>query len=145
MAESFTEFLRENKKTSSEVEYAPTADFVDKNGNPIKWKFKRVTSQTFNALREKCTRNVPIPGRKGQFRQQVDTDALNNLLVAECVTYPNLNNAELQDSYGVHTPGELLYALVSNPGEYNDLLLFCTELCGFDTSLEDKVDEVKNS
>lgn len=144
MAENFSEFLRQNKKTSAEVEYAPTKDFVDKNGEPIKWKFVPITSHEFNILRDKCTRMVPVVGRKGQYRQQIDVDKLNNLMAAACVTHPNLKNAELQDSYGVSEPGDLLYALVSNPGEYNDLLLFCTNLCGFDTSLEDKVEEVKN-
>lgn len=144
MAENFSAFLKQNKKTTAEVEYAATKDFTDEKGNPLMWKLSPITSQEFNILREKCTRMIPVVGRKGQYRQQVDVDALNNLMIAACVTYPNLKNSELQDSYNAHTAGELLYAMVSNPGEYNDLLMFCNSLCGFDTSLEDKVEEVKN-
>lgn len=145
MAESFAEFLRENKKSSSEVEYAPTKDFTDKKGEPIKWKFRTIGAREFNKLREKCTKNVPVPGKRGQYVPQVNIDQLNNETIAACTVYPNLENAELQDSYGVKTPGDLLYALVSNPGEYNDLLMFINGLCGFDTTIEEKVDEVKNS
>lgn len=145
MAENFDAFLKQNKREVVEVEYAPTKDFVDEKGEALKWKFKPITSQVFNSLREKATYNVPITGKKGQYRQQLNTDKLNASMVAACVTYPNLKNAKLQDSYGVSTAEDLLYAMVTNPGEYNDLVLFVTDLCGFDTSFEEKVDEVKNS
>lgn len=145
MAESFSEFLKENKRVAAEVEYAPTKDFVDKKGNPLKWKFRAITSAQFSAIREKCTYSKPIPGKYGQFTQQVNADQLNNRMVTACVTYPNLNNAELQDSYGVSNAEDLMLAMVSNPGEYADLLEFVNKLCGFELTMEEKIDEVKNS
>lgn len=144
MAETFSEFLRENKKVHNEVEYAPTVDFTDKKGEPLKWRFRAITSTQFDDIRDKCTYNVPITGKKGQYRQQLNTGKLNAEMVAACVTYPDLENAALQDSYGVSTPTALLRAMVTNPGEYSDLVLFVNGLCGFDTSLEDDVAEVKN-
>ena len=57
---------------------------------------------------------------------------------------PDLFDKELQDSYGVATPEELLLAMVDDPGEYNDLAVFIQQFQGFDVSFEDKVDEAKN-
>ena len=38
-------------------------------------------------------------------------------MVAASVVYPDLDNAELQDSYGVKRPEELLLEMVDDPGE----------------------------
>ena len=56
---------------------------------------------------------------------------------------PDLCNAELQDSYGVKTPGDLLYAMIDEPGEYQDLSEWVQKFQGFDT-LEDKTKQAKN-
>ena len=58
---------------------------------------------------------------------------------------PDLYDAELQDSYGVKTPEDLLLAMVDSPGEYNDLAAYVQKFQGFDVSLDDKVQEAKNS
>ena len=68
---------------------------------------------------------------------------MDKLIVASTV-YPDLYDKELQDSYGVMTPEELLYALVDNPGEYQDLNVWVQQYQGFAKSLDDKVDEAKN-
>lgn len=145
MAESFSEFLKQNKRVAPEVEYAPTRDFTDKNGDPLKWRFRAITSDQFNAIRDKCTYSKQIPGKYGQYTKEVNNDQLNDKMIVACTIYPNLENAELQDSYGVSTPEALMHALVSLPGEYADLVEFASNLCGFGTSIEEKVDEVKNS
>lgn len=60
------------------------------------------------------------------------------------VVEPNLNSAELQDSYGVKTPEKLLQEMVDDPGEYNAFAMFIQEFNHMNTSLQDKVDEAKN-
>ena len=60
------------------------------------------------------------------------------------IVEPNLYNAELQDSYGVKTPEDLLKEMVNDPGEYNDLAAFIQQFNGFNTTMEDKVEEAKN-
>ena len=66
------------------------------------------------------------------------------MIVASTV-YPDLYDKELQDSYGVMTPEELLYAMVDNAGEYQDFTVWMQKFQGFTKSLEEKVDEAKNS
>ena len=65
-------------------------------------------------------------------------------MIAASVVMPDLYDKELQDSYGVTTPEELLLAMVDNPGEYNDLASFVQKFQGFNVSFEEKVDKAKN-
>ena len=65
------------------------------------------------------------------------------MITASTVT-PDLYNAELQDSYGVQTPEELVYAMVDDAGEYQELSAWIQKFQGFTKTLDDKVDEAKN-
>lgn len=64
-------------------------------------------------------------------------------MAAACTVAPNLNDASLQDSYGVMSADELLKAMLL-PGEYADYLAKVQEICGFDKSVQDLVDDAKN-
>ena len=137
-------FLKQNKKAGEKEElYVVSKAFVDEKGEPIPWKFRAISSEEFNQIRKRCTKMVQIPG-KNQFRQDMDTDLLNNILIARCTVEPDLQNDELLRSYGVASPEELIPEMVNLPGEYFDLLQFVNKLCGFDVGLQDKVDQVKD-
>ena len=66
-------------------------------------------------------------------------------LIIKSVVEPDLNCSELQDSYGVKNPRDLIMAMIDDPGEYNAFAEFINEFNGFNESIEDKVDEAKNS
>ena len=57
--------------------------------------------------------------------------------------YPNLLDAELQDSYKVKTPEDLLRAMLTS-GEYAEYLQTIQNMNGYDISTEELVDEAKN-
>lgn len=140
----FHAFLKQNKKAGETEElYVVSKAFVDESGEPIPWKFRAISSEEFNRLRKRCTKMVQVPG-KNQLRQEVDTDLLNNAMIAECVVEPDLHNDELLRSYGAASPEKLIPEMVNLPGEYFDLLQFVNKLCGFDVGLQDKVDQAKN-
>ena len=65
-------------------------------------------------------------------------------MICESIVYPDMYDAELQDSYGVKTPEDLLYAMVDDPGEFQELALWVQKFNGFDETLNDKVEEAKN-
>ena len=50
---------------------------------------------------------------------------------------------ELQDSYKVMGADALLKTMLT-PGEYAEYLTKIQEVCGFDTTMQDEVDEAKN-
>ena len=61
---------------------------------------------------------------------------------AKCTVFPDLNNAELQDSWGVTKPEELLGAMLIG-GEFDDYVTEVFRINGFKAE-QDLVDEAKN-
>ncbi len=58
------------------------------------------------------------------FRPKVQSGKYIQKMITASVVMPDLYDAELQDSYGVNTPEDLLLAMVDDPGEYNELADF---------------------
>ena len=137
-------FFAENVQKEELVEVVVSKRFKDADGNPITWKLACITSDEDEAIRKSCTKKVPVVGKKGMYAPETDFDAYLGKLAARCVKYPDLNNAELQNSYGVMGADNLLKKMLK-PGEYQDLLKKIQEVNGFDTTLEDECEEVKNS
>ena len=142
---NLSRFLKQNKTVKPNAKYAPTASLTDENGKPLEWEFKHITSKENEDLRDNCTMDVPITGKPNLFRQKFKTREYLAKLVAMSVAEPDLYNAQLQDSYGVKTPTDLLYAMVDSPGEYQDLCAWVQSFQGFNETLEDKAEEAKNS
>lgn len=140
----FSKFMKANKVAKPNEKYAPTATLQDDNGEPLKWEFKHITSKENEKLREANTIEVPVTGKPNVYRPKVKTaDYIADMIVASTV-YPDLYDAELQDSYGVKTPKELLYAMVDDAGEYQELSAWMQKFQGFTKSFEEKTDEAKN-
>ena len=140
----FSKFMKANKAVKENGFYPATKSLCDENGKPLDWEFKHITSKENEDIREGCTIEVPITGKPNMFRQKVKTGLYIQRMIAASVVVPDLYDAELQDSYGVKTPEDLLLAMVDDPGEYNELAAFVQKFQGFDVSLKDKVDEAKN-
>lgn len=141
---NLSRFLKENKITKENTKYAPTKSLVDENGEPLEWEIKTITTKENDAIRDDCMIEVQIPGKPGMYRQKLNTSKYIAKMICACVVFPDLYNKELQDSYGVMTPEDLIKEMVDNPGEYNDFAEFIQKYNGFDTTLDEKVDEAKN-
>ena len=140
---SFSEFMKSNKKVRENVKYAATKSLTDKNGRPLEWELRPITTKMNDKIREGCTMEVPVKGKPNMFRQKTDTSAYQNKLMVAAVVFPDLNDRELQDSYGVMTPEDLLKEMVDDAGEYTDLMLKVQEISGF-TTLSEDIEEAKN-
>ncbi|MCI8565968.1 MAG: hypothetical protein HFI39_06570 [Lachnospiraceae bacterium] len=140
----FSRFMKANKIKKENGFYPATKSLVDENGTALKWEFRHITSKENEAIREDCTVEVPITGKPNMFRQKLKSGLYAQKMIVASVVVPDLYDKELQDSYGVMTPEDLLLAMVDNPGEYNDLASFVQKFQGFDVSFSDKVDEAKN-
>ena len=136
-------FFNQNAIEEENIKYAATKRFVDDNGNPIEWELCSITSDEDEQLRKACTKRVPVPGKKNMFVPETDTNKYLGMLAARCTVYPNLNDAELQNNYGVMGADALLKKMLK-PGEYSDLLSKIQEINGFEVTVEEMVDEVKN-
>lgn len=144
MADNLSLFLKKNKRFRQNAFYPATKSFTDENGEPVKWEIRPITTEESDRIRALCTHEVSVPGRKGATREKVDLNEYMDKLTVAAVVFPDLYSAELQDSYGVKTPEELLKQLVDSPSEYVDLQQFVQNLSGFDTDMTAEIEEAKN-
>lgn len=136
-------FLAENALTVEHVKFPASVRFLDENKKPMLWEIKTISATEDEALRKTCAKRVPIPGKKNQYQRETDYDMYLGKLAVACTVFPDLNNAELQNSYHV-MGGEALLKAMLTPGEYADYIQKIQEVCGFDTTLQEEVDEAKN-
>ena len=87
--------------------------------------------------------DVPVTGKPNQYRQKIDTSKYMARMIVKSVVEPNLYSKELQDSYGVMTPEDLIKQMIDNPGEYSAFAQFIQEFNGF-TDINSKIEEAKN-
>lgn len=137
-------FLKKNKKIRSNSFYPATKSIVDKNGEPVLWEIRPITTEENDRIRAACTHEIPIPGRKGATRDKIDLNEYMDKLTVAAIVFPDLMNAELQDSYGVRTPEELLKQMIDDPSEYVELQQYIQGQSGFDADMSDEVEEAKN-
>lgn len=138
----FTMFMV-GKEANETIEYVASKRMVDKKGEPVAWKIKAIDSDLDEVLRKECTKRVPIVGKRGQYNQETDTDKYIGKMCVACTVFPNLNDAELQDYYGVKSADALLKKML-RPGEYTEYKAKVMEVNGYDMSMEELVDEAKN-
>lgn len=140
----FSLFMKSNKVKKENEKYAPTTSLVDADGAPLLWEFRRISSKENEEIRERCTMDVQVTGKPNLYRQKVNSSQYIAKMIAASTVFPDLYDSELQDSYGVKTPEDLLYALVDDAGEFQELSIWMQNFQGFNKSFDDKVDEAKN-
>lgn len=137
-------FLKKNKKLKENVQYAVTKSLTDEKGQPLLWEIRPLTSKETNRLTDECTFQEQVPGKPNVFRNKINSTKLLQKMMVASVIFPNLNDKDLQDSYGVMTPEELITEMVDDPGEYNNFGKYLNELNGFNEGINEKVEEAKN-
>lgn len=136
-------FMKKNKIERENAKYAATKDLVDAQGKHLEWEIKPLTTKDNERIRDSFTKEVPT-GKRGQFRHKLDTAGYSQQLLVESVVFPDLHNKDLQDSYGVTTPGDLILEMVDNPGEFAEFQEYVTKFNGFASPFEDEVEDAKN-
>lgn len=136
----FSAFMAENVEKLENKRVVISNRFKDAKGNPIEWEIKAVTCEENEDLQRRAMVQRKLP--TGQQVREVDQIKYTSLLLAESVVYPDLNNAKLQDSYGVKTPEALLKKMLYPREE----TLLAQEVMEFSQieNLGDKVEEAKN-
>lgn len=132
---TFSSFMKENVGEIGTKEVQVSARFAEP------FRIRAVTAAENDDLTNKCT--IRRRDKKGRIEESIDSVKYSRCLAAAGVEYPNLNNAGLQDSYGVRTPDGLLAAML-NAGEMKTLQNEVLQLSGFDVSFVDEVEAAKN-
>jgi hypothetical protein len=136
--------MKKNKIAKENTTFPATKSLVDEKGEPLLWTIKPLTTRENDDIRDACMIEVPVKGKPNVYRPKLDTSKYIAKMICACVVEPNLYDTELQDSYGVMTPEELLKEMIDDPGEYQTLASFVQGYNGFDATLDDKVEEAKN-
>ena len=131
---NFKSFMKENV-----AEVAPSELPLPRFGEPI--KLRPVPSEEADLINDRCFKNVA--GKRGRQERVFDPVAYNRRLNVASIVYPDLNNTELQQSYGVKG-AEALYGKMFLAGETSLISEKVSEISGSDITIEDEVDEAKN-
>ena len=140
---NFNRFMKKNKIQKENAMVIATKSLCDKEGVPLEWTIRPLTTKENDVIRDDCTRELQVTGKPGMFRQKLDGSKYMAKIICASVVEPNLNDKELQDSYGVMTPEDLLKEMIDGPGEYAELTSYIQNFNGFST-MEEKVEEAKN-
>ncbi|MDY2987688.1 MAG: hypothetical protein SOR77_08660 [Peptoniphilus sp.] len=134
---SLTGFFKENVVSAFNEKQIVVSDrFKDENGEVLKWTIKPMKA---SQILEASDNAVVTRGRTAEFKSSQYFLGI----VINSVVYPDLNNAELQDSYGVMDSYSLINAML-NAEEFQRLQTECNKINGLDKTFEDLKDEVKN-
>jgi len=138
---SLQDFFAQNVQAETVEEFVLSQRFKNKAGEPIKWKLKTLTEEENSSIRKSATRTTK--GKNGARIQETDQEEFVARLAVASVVYPDLKNAELQQSYGVLGADTLLKKMLL-AGEYANLLVKVQEINGFDRDIDEMSEEVKN-
>ena len=140
--------MKENVEKIENVEYCPSERLKDENGNPQVWILRPLTTKEVDVITERHTKRedkVEFNSR-GKRRVRKDIEIKSMELADEMVLESLVENAKLQDSWGVMNELDLLKAILSVPGEYTDLREEVQRLAGFDIDATDElIDETKKN
>lgn len=135
---SLNGFFKSNAKSLPDVKVVVSERFTDQDGNPIEWVLHPISTKL---VEEITKRNTKTTIKNGKKESTVNEENLNAELLEAVVLYPSLNDAELQDSYGVSSANELLGAMLY-PGETQVLTAVLQEVMA--GSKANDIDELKN-
>ena len=135
---SLNGFFKSNAKSLPDVKVVVSERFTNEDGAPIEWVLHPISTKL---VEEITKRNTKTTIKNGKKESVVNEENLNAELLEAVVLYPSLNDAELQDSYGVSSANELLSVMLY-PGETQVLTNALQEVMA-GTKAND-IDELKN-
>lgn len=135
-------FMRANVQQIENHKYVASPRIRGEDSKPVEWEICCISADEYARIRSSCIRQVPVPGKKNQFATQVDTYTFQTKVCARCTVFPDLNDAALQNDWGVVKPEELLGKLLIG-GEFDDYVTEVFQHNGFKTD-DELVEEAKN-
>lgn len=135
---SLNGFFKSNAKSLPDVKIVVSERFTNEDGSPIEWVLHPISTKL---VEEITKRNTKTTIKNGKKESTVNEENLNAELLEAVVLYPSLNDAELQDSYGVSSANELLSVMLY-PGETQVLTNALQEVMA--GSKANDIDELKN-
>lgn len=102
---------------------------------------RAIPSEESDLINDRCFKNKA--GMKGKQERVFDLVKYNREICIASIVHPDLNDKELQESYGVLGAGQL-FGKMFYLGEANQILEKVTELSGIGKSMDEDIEEAKN-
>ena len=142
MSKSLSAFMQFNVEQIANAKYVASPRFKGEDGKPLEWEIQCISADEYARIRSDCIEQEQVPGKKKQFTQRLNTYQFQARVCAACTVFPDLNNAELQNSWGTVKPEELIGKMLIG-GEFDDYVTEVFRINGFKTENE-LADEAKN-
>lgn len=135
MSKNIQYFFKENNQPKKNVFYVASSRFKDEDGKPIEWELRQVPTELMEDIKDRTN----FYGESNKIMGRFAIEA-----IVASVVYPPLRKQELQDSYGVKNPEDLLYKLL-NTAELDMLKVKVMDVNGYGEDFEALAGEAKNS
>ena len=63
-------FMHANVEQIENYKFAASPRFKGEDGKPMLWEICCISADEYARIRNSCVRQVPVPGKKGQYTQQ---------------------------------------------------------------------------
>ena len=116
---SLNGFFKNKAKQIDDVRVVVSERFFDEEtGKPLEWILHPISTKLVEEITKK---NTVTKLENGKRVKETNEENLNADLLEQVVLFPQLNDAELQDSYGVTNVNDLLGTMLY-PGETQELI-----------------------
>jgi hypothetical protein len=112
---------------------------LDRFPEPI--VLRALTSGESDVINDRCFKNRP--GKGGKQERVFDVVKYNREISIASMVHPDLNDKELQESYGV-LGADNLYSKMFLLGEANQILETVTDISGLGKTMDEEIEEAKN-
>lgn len=136
-------FYRDAVEENKSVFFPASKRIKDEEGNPVMWELRVLGYDEIKAITKRNTKNVPNKVT-GAAEKRTNTEEAAMEMTLASIVFPDLNDADLQDSWGVVGAEALLKAMLT-PGEIVDLENAVQSAAGYSTEMDEKITAVKNS
>lgn len=133
MAATLKAFFAQNAEQVPNKRVVISNRFKDEDGNPVEWEIKALDAGTQERINSD-SREVDVSGstKDPKVSMRFNSAKANILKAVNAVVYPDLLNTELQNSYGVKKPEELIGKMLL-PDEFNNLIAKINEISRTET------------
>ena len=136
-------FMANNIEPIHTIKYAATTRIKDKDGNPVEWELRAPTIEEITSIERRNTKRT-FDRSTQTWDERLDTNEYQLEVACACTVFPDLQNADLQESYGVRGEKRLLRKLLSLPGDYMQYIGKVFELSATNGVTPEDIDEAKN-
>lgn len=138
-------FLKQNKEEAKPIEIFVSDRFKDEKGELVPFVLQIISSEEADLLTETCMEPIIDPQTRRKIGQEVNQKRLQQELLVKSIVSPDLEDKELQDSWGAHNSVDLLQKMLDMKEKSILLTEFDKQFKPSERKSQDAEEETKNA